>query len=124
MSNRNNDDYEIITGDDKSSLNLAPNITAVLAYVGMVVTGIIFLMIEKKNKFVRFHAMQSVCFFGAIWIMTLLIGWIPFIGWLVSGLISLVTVVGWVFLMYKAYNNEYYKLPVVGDLAEDFVKKV
>lgn len=124
MSDRNNDDYEIITGDDKSSLNLAPNITAVLAYVGMVVTGIIFLMIEKKNKFVRFHAMQSVCFFGAIWIMTLLIGWIPFIGWLVSGLISLVTVVGWVFLMYKAYNNEYYKLPVVGDLAEDFVKKV
>ncbi len=124
MSDDNKTDDDIIVTKDPSSLNLDQNVAGLLCYLGTVITGIIFLIIEKKNKFVRFHAMQSICFFVAIWVVTFVLGFIPFLGWALSGLISLAGIIGWIVLMVKAYNNEYYKLPVIGNLAEDFLKKI
>src|SRR5690625_2448986 len=124
MSDDNKTDDDIIVTKDPSSLNLDQNLAGLLSYLGMVVTGIIFLIIEKKNKFVRFHAMQSICFFAAIWIATFVLGFIPFIGWMLSGLISFAGFIGWIVLMFKAYNNEYYKVPIIGDYAEDFLNKI
>ncbi len=124
MSDDNKTDDDIIITKDPSSLNLDQNVAGLLCYLGTVITGIIFLIIEKKNKFVRFHAMQSICFFVAIWIVTFVLGFIPFLGWVLSGIISLAGVIGWIVLMVKAYNNEYFKLPVIGNLAEDFLKKI
>jgi len=120
----NSDDTEIITENDKSSLNLEQNLAGLLCYLGTVITGIIFLIIEKENKFVRFHAMQSICFFAAIWIVSFILGFVPFVGWLVASLLSLAGFVGWIVLMFKAYNNEYFKVPLIGDLSEDFLNKI
>src|SRR5690625_209800 len=124
MSDDNKTDDDIIVTKDPSSLNLDQNVAGLLCYLGTVITGIIFLIIEKKNKFVRFHAMQSICFFVAIWVVTFVLGFIPFLGWALSGLISLAGIIGWIVLMVIAYNNEYYKLPVIGNLAEDFLNKI
>ena len=119
-----NNGNDIIGTNDKSSLNLSQNVAGLLCYLGTIVTGIIFLIIEKENKFVRFHAMQSICFFVVIWIGTFVFGFIPILGWLISALLTLAGFVGWIVLMFKAYNNQYYKVPLIGDYAEDFLNKM
>ncbi len=53
-------------GKDSSSTSLKPNTASLLCYIGFWVTGIIFLVIERKNKLVRFHAMHSLVIFGII----------------------------------------------------------
>ena len=97
---------------------IQPNVAALLSYVLGFVTGLIFILIEKQNKFVRFHAMQSIITFGALIAIQWMISLLPFLGLLVSGLISILEVVLWVVLMVKAYQGETFKLPVVGELAE------
>lgn len=99
-----------------------------VAYLGWWVTGLILLLVEKKNSFVRFHAMQSVVLFGAITLLFVVFGIVPIIGWIVGLLISpviwLVAFVLWLVLMWKAYNGEKYKLPYFGDLAEKQLAKL
>jgi uncharacterized membrane protein len=101
----------------KTSTGLQPNVAALLSYVAGIVTGIIFFVIEKENKFVRFHAMQSIILFGGLFVLqialvftVILIVLVPFLN--IAGLIA------WIILMVKAYQGEYFKLPVIGDLAE------
>jgi uncharacterized membrane protein len=107
---------------EKTSTGLEANIEGLLCYVLGWVTGIIFLLIEKDNKFVRFHAWQSIFVFGAYTILALIFGWIPFIGWVMTYILGVLAFILWVFLMYKAYKGEQYKLPLVGDLAAKQVK--
>jgi len=102
----------------KSSTGLEENVAGLLCYVLGWVTGLIFFLIEKDSKFVRFHAMQSIIVFGALSVVSIVIGWIPIIGWGISGLISLLALVLWIILMIKAYQGEKFKLPWAGDLAE------
>ena len=97
---------------------IKPNIAALLAYVVGFITGLIFILIEKKNKFVRFHAMQSIVVFGGLFVLQWILPFIPVLGILASGLLSILAVVLWVVLMVKAYQGEMFKLPVVGDIAE------
>jgi len=97
---------------------IKPNVAALLAYLLGFITGLVFLLIEKNNKFVRFHAMQSIIVFGAIFVLQWVVSLVPLFGILVSGLLSLLAVVLWVVLMVKAYQGEKYKLPWVGDIAE------
>jgi len=84
----------------------------------MLVLGLIFFLIESENKFVRFHAVQSIAIFGTINIMLIIFGWIPvlnvFMGFLVGGFAFVL----WIVLMYKSYQGVMYKLPFDGDLAE------
>lgn len=97
---------------------IKPNIAALLSYLLGFVTGLIFLLIEKSNKFVRFHAMQSIIVFGAIFVAQWVIGLIPAVGPIMSGLLSLAGVALWIVLMVKAFQGEMFKLPWAGDLAE------
>ena len=97
---------------------IKPNVAALLAYLLGFITGLVFLLIEKNNKFVRFHAMQSIVVFGAIFVLQWLVSLIPLFGIVASGLLSLLAVVLWIILMVKAYQGEKFKLPWVGDLAE------
>lgn len=97
---------------------IRPNIAAVLAYLLGFITGLIFILIEKKNKFVRFHAMQSIVVFGALFVAQWILAFLPVLGAIVSGLVSLLAVVLWVVLMVKAYQGEMFKLPFAGDIAE------
>jgi uncharacterized membrane protein len=107
---------------EKSSTGLEANIAGLLCYVLGWVTGIIFLLIEKDNKFVRFHAWQSIFVFGAYTILALVFGWIPFIGWVMTYILGVLAFILWVFLIYKAYKGEQYKLPWAGDMAAKQVK--
>lgn len=105
----------------KTSLGLDENIEAILAYAGIWITALFFLFFEKKNNHVRFHAMQSLITFFSLFIISSLILVIPGIGILISSLITFIGTILWLLLMYKAYNGEIYKLPFVGNIAEEMV---
>jgi uncharacterized membrane protein len=82
------------------------------------VTGIIFLLLEKENKFVRFHAIQSIVVFGAYTVVSIILGFIPIIGWIINVLLGIAAFIFWIVLMVKAYRGQMHKLPVAGDIAE------
>lgn len=104
-----------------STTSLSPNVAGLLCYLGFWITGIIFLVLERKNKWVRFHAAQSLVTFGALCLVSAAIGWIPFIGWFFSAVIGVTWFILWIILMVRAYNGERYHLPVAGDIAETIV---
>lgn len=106
----------------KTALGIDENIEGLLCYVLGFITGILFLVLEKDNKFVRFHAMQSIVTFLALFVISMAIGFIPILGWMVSGLIGLVALILWLLLMFKAYQGEMYKLPIAGDFAEKQIR--
>lgn len=101
-----------------TSLGMKPNLAALLSYLVGVITGIIFFLMEKQNKFVRFHAMQSILTFGFFFVLQIALTVIPVVGWSLIPLVSIVQLVLWVILMVKAYQGEHFKLPIVGDMAE------
>lgn len=108
----------------KSVFGLEENIASFLCYLAVFVSGLIIFLLEKENKTVRFHALQSVIAFGFLAVLNIVVSQIPFfLGWMLSSIINLVYFVLWVVLMYKAYNGEQYKLPFVGDIAEKQVNK-
>jgi uncharacterized membrane protein len=101
-----------------TSTGLNQNVAGLLCYLVGWVTGLIFFLLEKENKFVRFHAMQSMITFGGLTILFMVIAYIPFIGWMLLPFLGLLQLVLWILLMVKAYQGEQFKLPVIGDLAE------
>lgn len=101
----------------KSATGLEPNLAGLLCYVAGIVTGIIFLVIEKDNKFIRFHALQSIILFGGLLVVQMALI-MTFVLALLLPLINIVALVLWILLMFKAYKGEKYKLPVIGDIAE------
>jgi uncharacterized membrane protein len=102
----------------KTSMNLDENVASLLCYVLGWITGLIFFLVEKENKMVRFHAMQSIVVFGSITVVSIIVGWIPFVGYIIGVLLSILALVLWILLMIKAYQGEKYKLPIAGDIAE------
>lgn len=102
----------------KSSLGMDENVAGLLSYVFGFVTGIIFFVLEKESRFVKFHAMQSILLSAAFLVLSTVLGFIPILGWLVLLLLSPVAFVLWIVMMYKAYKHQWFKLPVVGDIAE------
>jgi uncharacterized membrane protein len=100
-----------------SSTGLEPNIAGLLAYVLGWITGLVFILIEKENKFVKFHAIQAIGFSIAFMILAVVVGVIPGIGPMLVGVLNLGGVVVWILCMVKAYQGQEFKLPVVGDIA-------
>jgi uncharacterized membrane protein len=111
-----------------ASAGISSNVAAALSY--FFITGIIFLLIDqyKRDKFVRFHSFQAIAYgvvvtiFWILWNNVLLaavfsLGFLWSIISLLSTLISLAIFIYWLFLMYKAYNNEMYQIPIIGDWA-------
>ncbi len=105
----------------ESSTGLDSNIAGALCYLLGFITGVIFLILEKDDDSVRFHAYQSTATFGAIFVISACAGFVPLIGWAISLLLAPVSLILWVVLMVKAFQNERFKLPVVGDWAEEQV---
>ena len=104
---------------EKSGLGIDANLAALLTYVLGFFTGIAFLVLEKENKYVRFHAMQSTLVFASLMVINVALSVIPVFGALITiFLLGPATVILWLVLMYKAFNNEKFKLPILGDLAE------
>ena len=103
---------------DVSTTNLQPNVAGLLCYLGVWVTGIIFLFIEQKNRFVRFHAIQSIIVFVILGIASAFLSQIPLVGWFFGAIIGVLSFVLWIVLMVKAYQGQLYKIVLAGDLAE------
>ena len=116
---------------DPSSLDLPPNIAAAIACIPLV-GGIIFYLLEKRNSFVRFYAMQSIIFGGAwflvgivLKIMMAVLLVIPVIGWFFAILLGILWVLGWlaflvIFLItvVKAFTGNRWEIPYIGPLAQ------
>jgi uncharacterized membrane protein len=115
-----------------TTTDIEPAVAATLSYTLGAVTGTLFLVLEKENKFVRFHAAQSIV--ASLMLVLLAVGismasrvlaYLPFVGrvgvfFLTTGL-ALVTFVLWLTLMYRAFSGEKWELPVAGDLAKKMV---
>jgi uncharacterized membrane protein len=107
---------------------LADNVAGMLAYF-TIIPAIIFLVIEpyNRNRFVRFHAWQSIFFNVAWWILWFglrVVAHIPFLGFLTIFMWPLVGLAGlivWIILVIKANQGQTFKLPVIGDLAQQQV---
>jgi len=113
-----------------AAAGLEDNVAGALCYLLGFVTGVLFLVLEpySKRPFVRFHAFQSILFCAA-WIALSIalsiafgiVGAVLHFLWFMllplRGLIGLVGFLIWLFCMYKAYNREWYQLPLVGPIA-------
>jgi uncharacterized membrane protein len=104
--------------ENKTNVGLNPNVASLLCYLLGWVTGIVFFILEKENKLVRFHALQSIIVFGALTIASTLLSRIPVIGGFFGAVIGILMFVLWIVLMIKAYQGEKYKIPWAGDFAE------
>lgn len=108
------------TKTEAVAFSLPVKTASALCYVLWWVSGLVFLLTEKTNAKVRFHAMQSVMFFGGLTLIT----FVPVIGWLLSPFVMIVGFVVWLIAIYKAYNGEEFELPVVGKIAKEQLKKM
>jgi uncharacterized membrane protein len=105
---------------EKTSTGLDANVAAALSYLVGFVTGVIFLLVEKENRFVRFHAMQSTLLFAGIVALDILVQIVPIVGALLVFLVIIpLSAILWLLLMFKAYQGEEFKLPLVGQMAAD-----
>lgn len=143
MNNENQERQEIVPTDPVENNEvhgsgegggLTPNLAGLLSYLAWFVTGIIFLVIEKEDRFVRYHAWLSIVmsgFFFVIWILIgiadFILAYIPIIGWLIglliSGLFGLVTFIVWIFMMVRAYQGHETNVPVLGNIARNFLDR-
>lgn len=106
-----------------SSEGLAENVAGLLCYAVGWVTGLIFLLIDKR-PWVKFHAAQSIAVFGGLTVIRIgLLFMSHFLGWAIFGLIGLVSLVLWIFLMIKAYQHETVRIPVAADIADSLAGK-
>ena len=126
----------------KTSLGLESNVGALLCYLGNilcclgVILSIVFLVTEKENRFVKFHALQSL-FLVAVYIvlaivvqvlsMFLGVAGLDFIAFFVSWglwfILGFIFLLVWILAGIKAYGGQWYKLPFIGDLAWNTVNK-
>ena len=102
----------------KTSTGMNQNVAGLLCYLAGWITGLIFFLIEKENRFVRFHAMQSIITFGSLTVLFMILGFIPILGWMVMPILGILQVILWIVLMVKAYQGELFKLPMIGEIAE------
>jgi len=102
----------------KASTGLEPNIAGLLCYLLGWASGLVFLLLEKKDKFVRFHAWQSIIVFGFLNAVYLILFWIPIVGWVFGWVLWALAFVLWILLMVKAGRGQKIKMPVAGDIAE------
>lgn len=119
-----------VSGADTTSLPL--NVAHFLCYVAGWITGLVFLLIEKKEQSTRFHAWQSILTFGAVTILWFIVVLLLYIlsairlysfSMFLSPVLWIVFYVGgiilWIVLMVKAFQGQDYHLPVVGGIADN-----
>ncbi len=113
----------------KSSLGMDENVAALLSIIVAPITSIIFYMMEKESKFVKFHAMQSLLVYAGIIVLNIvggILALIPIIGILIGivlFLANLASAVLWVMLLIKAYQGEWFEIPVIGGIALQQISK-
>lgn len=106
--------------EEKKATGLKKNVAAALCYAAGWVTGLIFLLIEKKDETIRFHAAQSIIVFGGLTILSM----VPVLGWILSPLAMIAGFILWLVLIFKAYQGEKFEVPVVAQWAKKLLRKV
>lgn len=108
---------------EKTKLGLTQNIEAALSYVFGCLSGIILFIVERENKFVSFHALQSFIFFLALGLVGSVFTFIPLIGGILSSILGLFTIVSWFYLIYQGYKGNMFKIPIIGDIVWNQINK-
>jgi uncharacterized membrane protein len=100
-----------------AAAGMAENVASGLSYVLTWVTGLIFFLVDRRPE-VRFHAMQSIAF-GVLWTLLAVIQpYMPTPVDLLFGLAWVAFFVGWIVLMIQGFQGRHFRLPVIGDFAE------
>lgn len=99
---------------NKQTSSIPQGIAGLLAYFIPFFGGLFFLIIEKENKLIRFHAVQSILLWIVFVILAAILWWVPVINILLYLFILLV----WIFMMYQALMERMFELPVIGDIAK------
>lgn len=102
----------------KSSTGIYENVAGFFCYLFAFVGGVIFLAVERRSRFVLFHALQSVMLFMTIMVFHVITGFIPIIGVISGSLVTLLGVLLWLILMFTTLQGKWVKLPLIGELAE------
>jgi uncharacterized membrane protein len=104
----------------KTSVGLEENIASLLCYLFGWVSGLIFLLLEKENKTVRFNALQSIVVFGGCNVLIFVFGFIPVVGWALIPIVALLSLVLWIVLMIKSFQGQTLRLPIASDIADKY----
>jgi uncharacterized membrane protein len=107
----------------KTATGIDSNLCAALAYVGWAMTGVLFFVLEPEDRFVRFHALQSILLTAALIVVAIGLGVVPFIGPFLFGLASVGFVLVWLLAMWKALHHVQYLLPFIGEIARAQVER-
>lgn len=113
-------------GNKNNQVKMDVRMVAVLCYLVPPVTGALFFLMEKNNKFIKFHAFQSVlfgCVAYFIWIVTLSLGFLPALNVFLMPFVSLIIFSSWLLLIWEAYNNQEFELPFLGKIAKEQSKR-
>ncbi len=100
-----------------TSIKLDENIVGALCYIGFWITGVLFLLIERENRFVRYHAFQSALVFLPLTVIIFLISWIPYIGWLLADFGGFFALFLMLVLVVMAWRGSKIKIPIIGRIA-------
>ena len=106
----------------KSGTGLPKNTAAALSYVLGPITGVVFLLLEK-DPYVRFHAMQSTVTFGVLFVIQWVFG-VTVILFALVPLISVLSFVLWLVLIYKSWQGDEFELPVLGQISRQLLGKI
>lgn len=102
------------------------NLVAAVSYLLFFITGLVILLVEKEDKFIRFHAIQSTAIFGGLFIVNFILGLIlapiDILATLINTIIWIAILVIWIASMIKAYQGQIFKWPIAGDFAEKQIK--
>ena len=108
---------------NNTRFGLSENIEGALAYVFGIISGLVFLIAENDNRFIRFHSLQSIMFFVCIAVLNIVVSvifFVPFFGFfefIVRGFIALASFIAYITLIILAYCGKVVKIPFIGELA-------
>ncbi len=121
--------------ETESSTGMSANVAGLLCYVAGWITGIVFVVLEKKSKFVKFHAWQSIMVFGVLTVVQIILSILSAIAvstfsfglWQFAHVLNIIvwvlTVGLWIALMLLAYQGKMWKVPGAGNWAEKQASK-
>jgi len=122
-----------ISAQGPTSTGLSARTEAILGYLFWWLGGLVFFVIERKNRFVRFHAAQSIIFFGGVSVLLEalhLISLIPLLGFLLyiplsfaSTIITVIAILTWLFMMFQMYRGRNFRIPIVSEYADRLVDR-
>ncbi|PKM93406.1 MAG: hypothetical protein CVU84_15575 [Firmicutes bacterium HGW-Firmicutes-1] len=107
----------------QSSLGMGENVAALLAIIFSPISSIVILVLEKDSKFVKFHAIQAIALSVVIIVLNIVLGFIPILGWIVLFFVNLGAFVLWIIVLIKAYQGEWFEIPLVGKFSMEQVNK-